>query len=431
MAETVKRGDADYGVRQLVARILRPRLKIGDVWRERTADDEPETLYHLVRIEFDSENSPRPDEILDAWPRDIDREVALFRVLERAFVDALEEASDAGFLEPDQASWNVPSVAAHPQNAHRSGFYPITRVLADIWQRIAERDHERARTLAVSWRDFRFILTQRLYLYALFSQAIFTAKEAAAAVLALSDGVFWLSRAQVEIMRLLVGRWHEFSGEDRDALDARLAQGIPRDLFPADAFEAEEKWESIWDSAVFKRLNCISAAGGELSAGSLHLLQEISARHPKWQPGLQDHDDFMTWLGEARVGPAGHPELLANVADDALIPEAMRLQREMPWEEQDIWRRFCSADPDRGLRALRLEAAIGNWNVEAWQSFFWEVGEKEEVELQFELADLLIEMPDAALGELLSTATSWLRRRRETFTSKDGARFFRTLGQIC
>ena len=54
-------------------------------------------------------------------------------------------------------------------------------------------------------------------------------------------------------MRLLVGRWQEFSDEDHDALEARLAKGIPRDLFRADAFEAEEEWESIWDSAVFKK----------------------------------------------------------------------------------------------------------------------------------------------------------------------------------
>ena len=142
---------------------------------------------------------------------------------------------------------------------------------------------------------------------------------------------------------------------------------------------------------------------------------------------------FMTWLGEVRVGPAGHPALLANVADDALITEAMRLQREMPLEERDVWRAFCSADPDRGLRALRIEADVGNWNVEAWLSLVWEASEKEEVEFQFELADLLIEMPDAALGELLSTATSWLRRRRETYRTRSAGwtSVLSTLGQIC
>ena len=106
----------------------------------------------------------------------------------------------------------------------------------------------------------------------------------------------------------------------------------------------------------------------------------------------------------------------------------MRLQRERPIEEGDIWRLLCLADPDRALRVLRLEGVGGNWNLEAWQSFLWEASEKATAELQFELADLLLEMPDAPLGELLSSAASWLRRRRETFMNKsppDGVQFFR------
>jgi SIR2-like domain len=424
--EAVKQGETGYEVRQLVASILRPRLKIRRAWREGTKHEEPEALHHLLRREFRSADSPQPDEILDAWPRVVDQEVALFRVLDRILVEALEEASDADFL--DETNWDVPSVAVHDQNAHRSGFYPITRALADVWQRISAKEHERAAALAVGWKNSPFLLMRRLYLYALSSSEIFTADEAASAVLALSDDDFWLSRAQVEIMRLLVGRWHELDKEDRDAIEARLAEGIPRGLFPADPFETDGKWDSIWDSAVFKRLNRISAAGGELSPASLQTLQEISARHPKWQPGPGDRDDFMTWLGETRVGPQGHPELLADVADGALIAEAMRLQREKPFEEDNIWQLFCSADPDRALRALSLEADAGNWQVEAWRSFIWAAGDKAEGEFQFELTDLLAKMPDAHLGELLSSATSWLQKVREILSASDrpgGPQFFR------
>ncbi len=399
-ARRIKQGEAGYHAQHLVATILRPRLEVRApvLLREAMSHKEPEALHRLLWIEFCSERHPPPAEILQAWPEVVDQEVALFLVLERTLLDALEEARDVGFLErPDRTSWDVPSVAMHPQNAHRSGFYPVTRALADIWECIASKNHERANRLALSWRDLPHLLTQRLYLYALAMQDIFTAREAALGVLALSHDVFWLSGAQVEIMRLLVGRWHEFSDEDRDALEARLAGGMPRDLFPADAFEAEEEWESIRDSAVFKRLNRISAAGCELSAETLQLLRQISARHPKWEPGPGDRDDFMTWMGEGRHGLDGHPELLADIADENILNEAMRLQREMPIEEGDIWRRLCLADPDRALRVLCLEGAGGNWNFEAWQSFLWEANEKATVEIQFALADLLLEMPDAAL----------------------------------
>ena len=81
----------------------------------------------------------------------------------------------------------------------------------------------------------------------------------------------------------------------------------------------------------------------------------------------------MSWMEEVRRGPWGHPELLANITDDALVKEAMRLQRERPFEEEDVWRLFCSADPDRALRALRLEADTGKWKIEAWQSLLFSV----------------------------------------------------------
>jgi hypothetical protein len=420
-AKTIREGEAGFDVRQVVARILRPRLKIRPPWREGVEDAGPETLRQLVRIEFGSQRRPGPDEILRIWPRVIDQEVALFRVLERALADALEEARDVGYLEkPDRASWDVPSIADHPQNAHRSGFYPITRALADLWQRIAAQDSEQARTLAVRWRELRFLLTQRLYLYALFSRNIFTAREAASAVLTLNDEHFWLSGAQVEIMRLLTGRWNGFSKEDREALEARLSEGIPRELFPADAFKTQERWESIWDAAVFKRLKRVSAAGGELSAPSLRLLEKISARHPGWEPGTGDRDDFMSWAEEeVRRGPWGNPELLADITDDALVKEAMRLQRERPFEEEDVWRLFCSADPHRALRALRLKADAGEWKIEAWHPLLGAASEAGEPELQFELADLLARMPDEFLGELLSSAIPWLQRRRETLAAND------------
>ena len=56
-------------------------------------------------------------------------------------IEALEEASDVGYLDNwDRASWDVPSIADHPQNAHRTGFFPIVRTIADLWNRIGLKD---------------------------------------------------------------------------------------------------------------------------------------------------------------------------------------------------------------------------------------------------------------------------------------------------
>jgi SIR2-like domain len=338
--------------------------------------------------------------------------------LARAYTVVLVEALDSGFLDSsDRTSWDVPSVALHPQNAHRSGFYPIIRVLADLWRRIADRDRDVARTLALRWPDSHFLLVKRLWLFAL-SNCVFTRSEAAESILKLDNNAFWDSGAQVEIMRLLASRWMEFDPVDRSAIEARLRQGIARDLFPPDAFNDESKWVSIRDSSIFKRLKRLEAAAGILSSDSHGLLNEISARHPQWKASAGDRDDFSSWIGGIHSGPMGHAEL-ERVSDENLVKEAIRLQSERYFEEGDIWRKFCSADPDRALQGLRLEANKGNWEPTAWRDLLWAADNNGERVFQFELADLLLRMPDALLSELLPYATSWIRQRREILLAAD------------
>jgi hypothetical protein len=210
------------------------------------------------------------------------------------------------------------------------------------------------------------------------------------------------------------------------AIETRIRQGEPRHLFPPDAFESEEEWRSIHDSSIFRRLKRIELAGGALTDESHQVIAEISARHPSWQPSPGDRDDFHFWH-EMRSGPDGQPELLAGIADERLVKEAMRLQRERHFEQGDIWRVFCSADPERALRGLRLEAENGHWDSEAWRCLLWAANDKGDTAFQFALADLILGMPEASLTQLLPSATSWLQRRREVLSGagQPGApRFF-------
>ena len=312
----------------------------------------------------------------------------------------------------------MPSVAPHSQNAHRSGFYPIIRVLADLWHRIADKDRDLARTLALRWADSHFLLVKRLWLFAL-AHHVFTPSEAGASVRKLGNDVFWDSGAQVELLRLLTTRWMAFDPADRSEIEARLRQGIACDLFPSDEIENEDKWVSIRNSSIFKRLKRIEAAGGELAIDSQNLLKEISARHPQWKPSAGDRDDFSSWI-EGRWGPMGHPELLEKIADESLVNEAVRLQRERPFEEGDVWRKFCSADPYRALQGLGLEASHGRWEAGAWRDLLGAAVDNGEQELQFQLADLLLQMPDGPLQQLLRAAAIWLQKRREVLSAADG-----------
>jgi hypothetical protein len=362
-----------------------------------------------------------PEKYWQRGQKMVEHEIALFRTLDCALLDAFEEAKDLGLLQGwDQTIYDVPSVAPHPQNAYRSGFYPITRVLADVWLRVASRDGDRARTLVQHWRNSPFTLVRRLMLFAL-ANAVFSPKEATEGVLQLDDRIFWVGAAQVEIMRILVERWTQFSDADRHAIEARLRQGIPRNLYGHDVFEDDEEWISIKDSSIYRRLTRICQAGGALTIESRQLIAEISARHPTWRPSPGDRDDFHFWH-ETHTGPEGNPELLANIADDQLVREGMRLQRERNFEQGDVWRLFCSADPERALRGLRIEAGSGQWDPEPWRCLLGAASEKGDIAFQCELANQLQRMPDDPLRELLPAATSWLQRRRKDLLGADQPR---------
>ena len=412
----ISRGEAGHSSRQLVRRMLQPRLKIAKPFRLRPRDDGPaeESLNDLLRIDFEPVGHLTLGEILQRWPDNLDQEVALLRVLERGLVEALEEASDVGHLDNwDRASWDVPSVAQHAQNAHRTGFFPITRTIADLWSRIALKDPNKARSLVAGWENSPHLLLRRIYLFAVVTESVFSAHDAWSALEALDDKMFWGGEAQVEFMRLVTGRWQAFESAEREMFEARVITGLPRDLFSPEAFPVLQDWAIAKDAAAYKRLARLQAVGWPLSAAGQAALDEILGRHPKWKVGPGDREDFAVWH-ESRWGPDGKPELLAGVNDDALVSEAMRLQREHVYDQGDIWRVLTEADPERAFRALKLEAGAGRFEPVAWRDLLWAASNKGDSALQVEVADALTRMPVATLGELLAPASSWLQKRRES-----------------
>ncbi|WP_119716990.1 SIR2 family protein [Cognatilysobacter tabacisoli] len=410
--QAVQRGNFDFETRDQVVGSLRPQLTIERPFRwpdDTTADEE--SLHRLLRLEFQPFDHSEPGELLAAWPDKVGTNAALLRALDRALVDVLERASDLGLLEGwDVPSRDVPSVAEHPQNRNRRGFYPITRMLADLWTRIARDDPNQARALTKSWQASPYLLVRRL---ALFAQAsdLFASSEVAQTLRALDDHTLWVSGAQVEIMRLVTGHWARFSGEDRQSLEQRLQRGVPRSLFDEEALADADTWQTISDASIHRRLSRIVSIGGELAPESHGLLADIQARHPAWAPGADDRDDFPSWH-EVRHGPDGHPELLAGIPDYQLVQEAFRIQVERRFEEGDLWRVFSAADPERALRGLVVEGDAGRWPVEAWRYLLWAAAEHEGTALQHAVSEQILRMREDALTCLLDSAASWIERRR-------------------
>jgi hypothetical protein len=425
--QRLKAGEVDYDTRRLIAAAVAPRLEISrrvDLSLEKEPSKESETIHSLVQVDYRSPDYAPVSDILKARPEALADQVALFRTLSRVLQDILEESADAGFLEGyDGASSDVPSIARHPQNEYHSGFYAITRLLADLWQMIAEKHPHQAHALAADWADAPYLLLTRLYLYAQSFGEVFEPHEAAETLHDLGDHQFWLSDAQVEIMRVITSRWAEFSAEARHRLEAQIRQGMPRALFSHDRF-TDEEWLSVNDSAIFKRLKRIEGVGGVLTAESASTLAAIAARHPRWTPSPGDRDDFNSWH-ETRVGPSGHPDLLSSVPDGQLVREAMRLEQDRRYEEGDLWRVFCSADPERALRGLRADSESDRWDGDAWRCLLWAAHDKGEAPFHCEIGDVLLRAPVSSLQTFLPAAAAWLQRRREVLSAPDGVRYLR------
>ncbi len=411
--------DFGYETREAIAHALRPQLKIRRPYEWpglADSNDDSLRLRCLVDIDFEvPDHAPRVQEVLQEWPQD-NQEVALLRSIWRTLEQALEEADDAGFLEGlDRASFDVPSIADHPQNQHRGGFMPIIRMAADLWQRLALRAAPEAKRFAAIWAASGFCLIRRLYLHTLTEPSAFTPTEVATTLRGLNDDDFWMRGLRREVMRLMVERWREFDLKEREAIEVRIRAGVPRSLFEPDAFGDEAEWVSMRDHSIFERLARIRSMGGPLADESLSTLATLQDNYPAWQAGPGDRDDFWSWTSSIE-GPRGDLKTLDGVEDADLVRVAMRLQAENHFEQGNVWRLFCEADPERALRSLTVNAAVGDWNIEAWPALLCTAWNVTRVDLQQTLAAWVLRMPEEQVKQIAAAVLRWLRNCRSQFS---------------
>ncbi len=423
----IRRGEIDHEIVTVVVDEVRPRPRFMKPFRLREEDcsgQEPARLSSLMWVDYREPKNTWPSDILAAWPQETEAEVTLLRALTRALADALTEARDLDFIEGfDRASSDVPSVSSHSQNNHRSGFMPIVRLMADLWDRLATRSPEDARRIVARWRDEGFLLFQRLALHALCQPDCFHVSEVTESILALDDRTFWFSDAQREITRLITERSSDFDGDAWQDVEARLSVGPSRSLFPDNAFDDDSEWQSLLDHSRYRRLKRVEASGIALGQEVQQLLTEIEGRHPKWRPGSGDRDDFNSW-SEMRHGPQGDPKHFVDIPVGQLVDEGIRLNRDHNLESGQAWELYCKADSRRALAGLRAKAQKGQWEPWAWRAWFWAGPPSDPADQVLSAVNLIDRMPDDCIGKLTHAIAGWLRsvNDKKHFDASDEAR---------
>lgn len=233
----LKAGDVGYGTIQLVREALRPLPSARRPFRfgDKIDPKPPTTVDGVLTIDFHAEieraGQPELTALVTAIPKDNDLEFTIIDSLSRMLLDSLDDAADSGFILSgyDRTSRQVPSVAHHGQNQYSRGFYPVVRVIADLWDRAAPKDKARGKAFAHWCLDQKYTLLKRLGVHCLANKDVFDGGEAGEALLALPDVEFW-KRARREQMRLASDRWNDFPQNIRDALEDRIITGPPDNL---------------------------------------------------------------------------------------------------------------------------------------------------------------------------------------------------------
>jgi|UPI0003F9C682 hypothetical protein len=153
----IKRGEISPEMLMRVTRMLTPQLFVEKRygWYE---EPEPklERPTDILSVKYRVEDGVSEADFFSAWPKDAVAEVdaKLIAYLTLALSLALADAIDVGVESNTLLSISdidVPSVAAHEQNAYREGFQPIVRITAELWSRLIRKDVEKALSILHSW----------------------------------------------------------------------------------------------------------------------------------------------------------------------------------------------------------------------------------------------------------------------------------------
>jgi hypothetical protein len=407
IAPRIKRGEHSPEVLDRLAEALKPKLKIGKriAWGEERHDP-LQAPSDLMSIDYEIEDGLSEEEVLSVWPNEASPEIEdrLLRTLTSALEAALADAIDAG-VESNRgygvSDTDVPSVAAHKQNAYRTGFQPIVRVMAEVWMRLAAKNASLAVPIVALWRQSEFRLVRRLALFAA-ANPIVSADVVADILTALPKGELFLTNSTVEVYRLLHQRWRDLTPEQRESIEKRIADGPPADWFREGA-----ETERVIDRCRFDLLGELQRAGLELTAESKALFNEIAARWPQWQLRPAEQAGFHIWH-EGASAIVGDAEKLKDVADDELVAAAEKAAAEADFLEGDAWQALCQSDPARALRGLKAQASRQLWSPSAWDRFLWAAQKIEDPERIAEIARLLLEAPNEPFSKMASSASWWL-----------------------
>lgn len=407
----VRSGDLSSEVLGRLAFILAPKLSIEK--RYGWYDEPSRTIVRptdLFSIRYRVEYGLTEADFLGSWRSDTapTTEAAFLGELTVSLEGVLRDArevdaeSNTGLSASDI---DVPSVAQHEQNAHRQGFLPIVRIMAELWSRLVHKDIKAAQELLDRWTTSAERLLHRLALYSS-ADPLIPPSRAADTLLRVPAGELFVTQTQVEVLRLLRMRWAEFGPSIKQRILKRIVEGPPLGWFRDDKLD-----ERMLDRLRFDLLVQLERIDPKIAGEGARLLGSIRKRYPKWQGSEPERAGFVMWSGSV-TGVIGEPGELSSVASEQLVAQAQRVVAEADMMAGDAWQGLCQAEPLKAFLGIEAAPQEHRWHQWAWRPLFWSAADKiADPDVLNRMARLFTDWPDTLpFDDVANGASFWLER---------------------
>jgi hypothetical protein len=402
------RGDLSPEVLSRIVHLLTLKLYVEKRygWYDE-ADRKVEKPTDLMSIKYGVDDGISEQDFFSAWPKNAsaDAEEFLVRRLTTALSTTLADAIEVGVEGPIGLSLtdiDVPSVAAHEQNAYREGFLPIVRILAELWSKLIQKARDKALHTLTEWKRSPFRLIHRLALYGAADPHV-SPNLAAEVLVEIPQGELFLTNSQVEVHRLIRSRWPEFPPDKRALIERRIIEGPPANWFK----EGIDLGEPM-DRHRFALLLDLERTKLPMGAEAARLLAEIRGRHPKWRDAEPEKAGFTIWQGQAtRI--EGSKDKLESLPSSQLISAAKKARAEADFMDGDAWQGLCQSQPQEAFLGIEAASEEDRWQEWAWRPLLWSANKIADVDLLNRMARLLVQWPDnASFDETANAAASWM-----------------------
>ena len=312
-----------------------------------------------------------------------------------------------------EGSINIPSIEDHWQNDGGMRAMPhLAAIIRDGWMELAERDRERARTLALTWIGSKHLLIKRFGLHAAKATDVLSVNEWVVPLISWHGYLLWDSTVKREVLRLISERAKELSASQLQQLTDTLVKGLPacRTVFLKGR---TDDVEGLVDHSKFVRLSKLKNAVGLLPENGERELTRIHEKYPTWIAADDESDEFVvwgSWTGDPTEDRNRRQVKVPHEVDGLvgwLKDDIDRDSFDRRYERDDF-EEVCLSCQDVVLKAFTILAENGLWNVERIYSALkvWSTKETVSAAARY-LVAAFPKMSENVFGHVANQAASW------------------------